>query len=118
MSTIQAPVDRPVARRPRRPSRRDFVHEGSTFGSFTPWKNPAAVYAYAFALVGMVPVVGLAFGPVAIAFGLAGWVKFRRQPEVRGQSFVRAGIVIGALDFIINLAGVACIAIGIGLFGT
>jgi hypothetical protein len=113
MATSEAPADRP-APRPRRPRRRDIVEEGGVFGSFTPWKNPPAVYAYTVALIGMTPVLGLVLGPVAVGFGLAGLVRFRRDPEVKGASFVRAGIVIGALDFVVNAAGLACIAKGLG----
>jgi Domain of unknown function (DUF4190) len=113
MSTPEAPADRP-APKPRRPRRRDRVVEGEVFGSFTPWKNPAAVYSYACSLAGLLPILGLAFGPAAVALGVAAWVRLRRDPEVKGLSFARAGIVLGALDFVVNVAGVACIGIGMG----
>ena len=82
------------------------------FGSFTPWKNPAAVYAYAVALAGMTPVLGLGLGPTAIVMGLVGQARLRRNPEIRGLNFIRAGIVLGTLDLIVNVAGVTCILIG------
>src|SRR5947209_807389 len=99
--------------KPRRPRRRDLIDEGGVFGSFTPWKNPAAVYAYAVALAGMTPILGLLLGPAAVVLGLIGRVRLRRNPEIKGQSFIRAGIVLGTLDFLVNVAGVTCILIGL-----
>jgi hypothetical protein len=112
--SADAPTDQPPATpaKPRRPRRREIVDESGVFGSFTPWKNPPAVYAYAVALAGMTPILGLVLGPAAIVFGLVGRARFRRNPEVRGQSFFRAGIILGGLDFVVNVAGVTCIAIG------
>jgi hypothetical protein len=107
-----SPTADPTARAPRRPRRRDAFGDGETFGSFTPWTNPPAVYAYACALIGLTPVLGLVFGPLAVALGLAGLVRLRRRPEVKGLSFARAGLILGALDFVFNAAGLTCIVIG------
>jgi len=116
MSSADAPTDRPASTgaKPRRPRRRELLDEGGVFGSFTPWKNPAAVYAYAVALAGMTPVLGVVLGPAAVVLALVGWARLRRNPEIKGLSFVRAGIVLGMLDFVVNVAGVTCIAIGLG----
>ena len=116
MSSTDAPTDRPSSPspKPRRPRRRELLDEGGVFGSFTPWKNPAAVYAYAVALAGMTPVLGVVLGPAAVVLALVGWARLRRNPEIKGLSFVRAGIVLGMLDFVVNVAGVTCIAIGLG----
>jgi hypothetical protein len=84
------------------------------FGSFTPWKNPAAVYAYAVSLAALTPVVGLALGPVAIVLGLVGLWRRRRRPEVLGTNFALAGIILGALNTLLNAAGVWCIGHGLG----
>jgi hypothetical protein len=113
MST-DAPIDRPApaAAKPRRPRRRELLDENGVFGSFTPWKNPAAVYSYAVALAGITPVLGLVLGPAAIVLGLVGSARLRRNPEIKGLSFIRAGIVLGTLDFVVNVAGVTCILIG------
>ena len=111
MST-DAPTDRPAPAKPRRPRRRELLDEGGVFGSFTPWKNPAAVYSYAVGLAGMTPVLGLLLGPAAIVLGLVGHARLRRNPEIKGLSFIRAGIVLGTLDLIVNVAGVTCILIG------
>jgi hypothetical protein len=112
--SADAPTDRPAATspKPRRPRRRELIDESGVFGSFTPWRNPPAVYAYAVALAGMTPVLGLVLGPTAIVLGLVARARFRRNPEIKGLSFARAGIVIGTLDFVVNVVGVTCILIG------
>ena len=69
--------------------------------------------AFGWALL-MTPVLGLVLGPAAIVLGLVGQGRLRRNPEIKGLSFSRAGIVLGTLDFIVNVAGVTCIAIGLG----
>jgi hypothetical protein len=114
--SADAPTDKPASTpaKPRRPRRRELLDESGVFGSFTPWKNPPAVYAYAVALAGMTPVLGLVLGPAAIVLGLVARARFRRNPEIKGLSFLRAGIILGTLDFVVNLAGVTCIAIGLG----
>jgi hypothetical protein len=114
--SADAPTDQPnsIPAKPRRSRRRELIDDSGVFGSFTPWKNPAAVYAYAVALAGMTPVLGLVLGPTAVILGLVGEARLRRNPEIKGLSFVRAGIVLGTLDFIVNVAGVTCIAIGLG----
>src|SRR5262245_2788180 len=98
--------------RPRR-SRRGGG-DGETFGSFTPWQNPAAVYAYAVSLAGMAPVLGALLGPVAVLLGLIGALRYRRRPEVEGLNFAVAGIVFGTLDTLFNAAGVWCVGRGVG----
>lgn len=110
--SADAPTDRPAIAKPRRPRRRELLDEGGVFGSFTPWKNPPAVYSYAIALAGMTPVLGLVLGPTAIVLGFVGRARLRRNPEIKGLSFIRAGIVLGTLDFFVNVAGVTCILIG------
>jgi len=112
--SADAPTDQPTSTpaKPRRPRRRELLDDSGVFGSFTPWKNPAAVYSYAVSLAGLTPVLGLVLGPAAIVLGLVGRARFRRNPEIRGLSFIRAGMVLGTLDFLFNVAGVTCILIG------
>src|SRR5687768_8411270 len=107
MTATPAPVPKP------RPPRRPRV-EMEVFGSFTPWKNPAAVYAYAVGLAALTPVVGLVLGVVAIGLGVVGWVRYRRRPDVRGGNFAVAGIVLGLLNTLFNAAGVWCVGRGLG----
>jgi uncharacterized membrane protein len=106
MTTTPEPAPKP--RRPRRPR-----VEMEVFGSFTPWKNPAAVYAYAVSLAALTPVVGAVLGPVAIALGVVGFVRFRLRREVRGANFAVAGMILGAVNTLLNAAGVWCIGRGL-----
>jgi hypothetical protein len=103
------PIPPAKPRRPRRPR-----VEMDVFGSFTPWKNPAAVYAYAVSLAALTPVVGVVLGLVAIVLGLVGLWRRRRWPEVQGANFALAGIVLGALNTLFNGAGVWCVGRGLG----
>ncbi len=84
------------------------------FGSFTPWKNPVAVYAYAVSLAGLTPALGVLLGPVAVLLGIFGVMRYRRRPEVLGLNFAVAGIVLGTLDTLFNAAGLLCLARGLG----
>jgi hypothetical protein len=99
----------PRLRRPR-PGRDD----GETFGQFTPWRNRAAVYAYAVALAGLTPALGAALGPVAVLLGVVGLIRVKRRPEVEGVNFAVAGIVLGVIDTLFNVAGLWCIGRGLG----
>jgi len=107
MSTAPQPVPKP--RRPRRP--RD---EMEVFGSFVPWKNPAAVYSYGVSMAALTPVLGLVLGPIAIILGVIGLVWYRRRPEVLGKNFALAGIIMGTLNALFNAAGVWCVGRGLG----
>jgi flagellar motor component MotA len=84
------------------------------FGSFVPRKNPAAVYSYAISIAALIPVVGLALGPVAVVLGIVGLIKSRRRPEVLGTNFAAAGISLGTLNSLFNAAGVWCVGRGLG----
>jgi hypothetical protein len=99
----------PKPRRPRRPR-----VEMEVFGSFTPWKNPAAVYSYGVALAALTPVLGLVLGPIAVGLGIVGLIRRRRRPEVQGANFAVAGIFLGSLNTVLNAAGVWCIGRGMG----
>jgi hypothetical protein len=113
MSAPPTPADRPPAARPRRRRSRWGGDDGETFGQFTPWTNPAAVYAYAASLIGMAPVLGVLFGPAAVLLGLVGLARRWGRPEVDGTNFAVAAIVLGALDTAFNVAGLWLIAAGL-----
>jgi hypothetical protein len=106
--TADPPTDSPKPRPPRRP-RGDDV-----FGSSIPWKNPAAVYAYAVSVAALTPMLGLALGPVAVLLGVAGLIHRRLRPKVHGTNFAVAAILLGTLNTALNAAGVWCIGRGVG----
>jgi hypothetical protein len=112
MSAPVPPADPPSnpGRRPRRP--RPGREDGETFGQLTPWQNPAAVYAYYVGLAGLMPVVGAMLGLAALLLGLTGLIRVRRRPEIEGTNFAVAGIALGALEVVFNVAGVWCLGHG------
>jgi hypothetical protein len=97
-----------------RPRSRDLAAAGDVFGDFTPWRNPPAVYSYVTSLFGLVPIAGLVLGPIAIALGVIGRVRLRRQPDIRGGNFAGAGIILGSIDSVTNAVGIAMITHGFG----
>ena len=100
--------------RPKRRPRRHNPAAGDVFGDFTPRRNPAAVYAYRVAMVGLIPLLGIVLGPAAIALGVLARIRRRRQPEIEGVNFANAAIVIGMFDLVFNAAGIACLMRGLG----
>jgi hypothetical protein len=112
MTAAREPVPAANPHKPRPPRRRRV--ESEIFGDFTPWKNPAAVYAYYVSLAALIPVVGLVLGPIAIVLGLIGLIRLRLRPEVFGANFVFAGILLGVLNTFLNALGLWCVGHGLG----
>lgn len=110
--TASSPANQPPKK--RRPRSRDLAAAGEVFGDFTPWRNRPAVYSYIISLYGLVPLAGLLLGPVAILLGVVGWIRNRRQPDIRGGNFAAAGMVLGSIDLLFNAVGLALIARGLG----
>src|SRR5947199_6042948 len=77
--------------------------------SFLPDGNPNARRAYLCAILGLVPGLGLFFGPPAIAFGLLGRRAARRDEFHRGLGHAWVSRVLGAVEFACNAAGWACV---------
>ena len=107
--TALPPTDPPKSRKPRRPR-----VESEIFGSFTPWKNPTAVYAYGVGLAALTPVLGVVLGPLAVVLGLIGLIYRRLRPKVHGTNFAVAAIILGTLNTGLNAAGIWCIGRGMG----
>lgn len=97
---------------PRNPRRRDSRNRPDAFTDITPWSNPFAVYGYRAAVIGIIPVVGLALGPIAVIGGWIGRNRYFANPAIEGRSQARAAIVLGSTETIFNAAGIACIILG------
>jgi hypothetical protein len=67
--------------------------------SFLPLTNPRARYAYISALVGLVPVLGLVMGPVAMLFGWLGVRYAKGLPNKDGLGHSVVSIILGFLEF-------------------
>jgi hypothetical protein len=107
MSAAPPPTDPPKPRKPRRPR-----VESEVFGSFTPWKNPTAVYGYGIAIAALTPGLGLALGPIAVVLGAIGLIHRRLRPKVHGTNFAVAAMIVGTLNTVFNAAGLWCIGRG------
>ncbi|HEY8506027.1 MAG TPA: hypothetical protein VIL46_15685 [Gemmataceae bacterium] len=79
-----------------------------------PPTNPEAARGYVCAMLGLIPVAGLLLGPAAVAFGWAGWRRFRRDPSARGGGHAAVSMAMGVLEAVVNLTGLALIARGLG----
>jgi hypothetical protein len=99
----------------RRPRRREPVDEtDSPFGSRPDDSRPAtALRAYRCAVYGLVPLAGLLLGPAAIVLALRAWREGRRDPEVRGDGYVVAALVLGTVTLLCHGLGLALMVMGL-----
>jgi len=95
---------------PKRPRRKD--EDLPT--SYLPTLNIPARRAYQYAVAGLVPVVGLAAGPIATINGIMGIRLVSRKPEVGGRAHALVGVWLGAAEFLTNAVGLAMVAHGLG----
>jgi hypothetical protein len=77
--------------------------------SFLPDGNPYARRAYLCVLIGLIPGLGLLFGPPAIFFGIIGRRTALRDEFQRGLGHAYVSRLLGAIEFLCNAAGLACI---------
>ena len=63
--------------------------------------NPAANVSYYLGMIGLVPCVGLLFGPLALLAGGIGLSK-ARDPQVGGKGRARSGVWFGLVAVVIN----------------
>ena len=70
-----------------------------------PRRNPFALFAYYLGVFALVPVVGLALGPLAVVLGVFGVRAARRKPDVKGGGHAWAGVVMGAVGIIVSAVG-------------
>jgi hypothetical protein len=90
-------------RRRKRPDKSD-----QPLNEFLPERNRAARWSYVAVMVGLVPLIGLVAGAVAVGFGIAGWVAYRRQPAVQGGGHSLVGIILGSIECLCNALALIC----------
>jgi hypothetical protein len=78
--------------------------------SFLPQGNPAARRGYLFALVGLIPGLGLVCGLPALVFGIVGGRAARRDEFERGMGHAYFSRLAGTVEFVCNVAGFAILA--------
>ena len=92
------------------PARRRKNDRSEVPVSFLPEGNPNARRAYLCAVIGLIPGLGLFLGLPAIVFGILGRRAALRDEHHRGLGHAYVSRLIGGVEFVCNLAGVACLA--------
>ena len=98
--------------RPRRRRRRDDDEDGDATGGLIPYKNGMALAGYYCGVVGLLPVLGLVLGVLAIVFGILGLKHKSRHPAHGGTAHTIVGIVLGAFGALYNWLVAILILIG------
>lgn len=76
--------------------------------SFLPDGNPHARRAYQCVILGLIPGLGLVFGPPAVLFGILGRRAALRDEFRRGLGHAWVSRLLGAIEFGCGAAGWAC----------
>src|SRR6478672_9035687 len=82
--------------------------------SFLPDGNPNARRAYECAILGLIPGLGVLFGPAAILFGVLGRRAALRDEFQRGLGHAWVSRTLGAIELACNAAGWACLWVASG----
>ena len=98
--------------RPRRRRRRGDDEDGDATGGLIPYKNGMALAGYYCGVVGLLPVLGLVLGILAIVFGILGLKHKSRHPAHGGTAHAIVGIVLGTLGALYNWLVAILILIG------
>jgi Domain of unknown function (DUF4190) len=83
---------------PADPPRRRPRDGGDGFATIVPYRNGPALAAYYTGVFGLIPILGVLLGPIAIVLGIVGLVKARRDPKAHGTGHAIAGILLGVID--------------------
>lgn len=113
--TKQDGIQPPPTARPRggrdddrdeRPRRRPQPRSGGddAVSTIIPYKNGMALAAYYVGVFSLIPCFALILGPLGIIFGIIGLNRVKANPEVKGTGHAIAGIVLGSLTTLANVA--------------
>jgi hypothetical protein len=97
------------------PARRRKNDRSEVPVSFLPDGNPNARRAYLCAVIGLIPGLGLILGLPAVAFGILGRRAALRDEFGRGLGHAYVSRLLGAVEFVCNVGGLACLAPAAGL---
>jgi hypothetical protein len=81
--------------------------------SFLPEGNPRARTAYICALIGLIPGLGLFFGPPAFILGRLGYATAKKDLETKGIGHAYASMILGIAETVLSAVGLALIARGL-----
>ena len=101
--------DRPRRRRSRRP---DVRRDDDGVSTIIPYKNGMALAAYYVGVFSLIPCLALILGPLGIIFGIVGLRRVNANPEVKGTGHAIAGLVLGGLTLLVNVAVIILIVVG------
>lgn len=87
--------------------------ESEAVAAIIPYRNAPALIGYYISVGSLIPFVGLLAGPVAIALGIVGFRKVRREPRVRGTAHAVVAIVLGGLTSLLNWGVVVLMIVSI-----
>jgi hypothetical protein len=102
------------ARRPRYDDDEFDDEDGNdVVETLIPYKNGLALGAYYCGVFGLVPILGMILGPIALVLGILGLRYSRRNPKARGAGHAITGIILGGLSTVAHIGLVIAIALGL-----
>jgi hypothetical protein len=94
--------------------RRSAVEEvDSPFSPYIDPSNRAAARAWCLCMYGLIPGLGLVFGPLAVVFGAVAHRRGKADPGFTGGHFATAAIILGGLLSVTTWLGLALIVIAL-----
>jgi hypothetical protein len=86
--------------------------EGDATGGVIPYKNPYALFAYYFGLLGLICcITPIPVGLVPLVLGIIGLRKGAQNPAIKGSVHAWIGIICGAMSaFVSTLVAISLIA--------
>jgi hypothetical protein len=106
------PRGEPAAKRSSR--RRSLTEDHETpFSDLTNKHNRAAVRAFRVSTIGLIPGLGLLFGPAAMVLGLIVRRRGRGDPGFKGANLAGAAILLGAALALTNWLGLTLMILGL-----
>jgi hypothetical protein len=85
----------------------------SPFGGPVEPHNRPAIYAYRCSILGLIPVVGLILGPVALVWGFLALRRGRKDPEFSGHGPALLAMFLGLLLTLSQWTGAVLIYLGL-----
>jgi len=76
--------------------------------------KPLGVIAYQCAVLGLIPLAGLVFGPLALILGLIAWRRKEDRSSARISNHALAAMVLGSLISMTNWLGLTLMVIAVG----